>query len=195
MRISGGKASRLELPRAGKNVRPTTGRVREALFSSLGAFVEGAKVLDLFAGTGANGLEAWSRGAERVLFVERDRATAAAIAKTAKAFGAGPEEARVVPADVFSFLATKCTSPANLAMADPPYEEARREEWLPLLASLLRDNGWLEPGGVFVYETAGKIPPPAPEGYETLRARRYGRTTLAIFRLPAAPDAPAVPEA
>lgn len=183
MRISGGRASRRELPRAGKNTRPTTGRVREALFSSLGAYVEGARVLDLFAGTGANGLEAWSRGAARVAWVERDKASAKAIGEAARAFGARPEETRVVAADVFAVLSAKCPEAYDLVMADPPYEEARAGDWLARLGQLLQANGWLAPGGVFTYETTGKVFPPAPEGYETLRARRYGRTTLLIFRL------------
>jgi 16S rRNA (guanine966-N2)-methyltransferase len=187
-------ASRRELPRAGKNTRPTTGRVREALFSSLGAFVEGADVLDLFAGTGAYGFEAWSRGAARVAWVERDKAAAKAIGKAAEAFGAAAGGTRAVAADVFAFLAAKCPAPYDLVLADPPYEEARAGGWLPRLGKLLRENGWLKPGGVFVYETAGKVFPPAPEGYETLRARRYGRTTLLIFRLPAESAAPPAPD-
>ena len=191
MRISGGKASRRELPRAGKDTRPTTGRVRGALFSSLGAYVEGVRVLDLFAGTGANGLEAWSRGAAYVAWIERDKASARAIGEAAKAFGARPEETRVVAADVFAVLSAKCPASHDLVLADPPYEEARAGDWLARLAALLKANGWLAPGGVFAYETTGKVFPPAPEGYETLRARRYGRTTLLIFRLLAESAAPA----
>ena len=189
MRISGGAAARRIIPTADlPGVRPTQDRVREALFSSIAPAVPGARVLDLFAGTGSLGLEAWSRGAAFVAWVERERAPYRALCKTVSAFAIPPAAGRVISADAFRLLALPPPSaPYDLVLADPPYAEARLNDWLPRLAALLAANRWLAPGGLFVYETEGSDPLPGLPGLDLLRDRRYGRTRLLLFRHSAAP--------
>lgn len=182
MRISGGAAGRRKLPTATHGVRPTQDRVREALFSSLAELMPEARVLDLFAGSGSLGLEAWSRGAMEVVWVERDRNTFRALKQTIAALGVPPSRGRVVSADVFHFLQRPPAGGAfDLVLADPPYAEALQENHLPQLAALLHQNNWLKPGGLFIFETEGKSDIPAPDGFTLLRDRTYGRTRLLYF--------------
>ncbi len=103
----------------GRSVRPTTDRVREAWMSALGGDVTGASVLDLFAGSGALGLEALSRGADRVVFVERSRGALRVLRANIERLHAG-DQARVVTEDVFRFL-RRVDEPYDIALADPPY--------------------------------------------------------------------------
>jgi 16S rRNA (guanine966-N2)-methyltransferase len=123
MRIIAGrfKGARLRPPKR-KTVRPTRDQVREALFSVLGQEVEGARVLDLFAGTGALGLEALSRGAESAVFVERDRKTAAALAETIETFGVR-DIASVVNLDAFDAVKkfARASTRFEIVFLDPPY--------------------------------------------------------------------------
>ena len=122
-RIIGGTAGgrRLETPR-GQTTRPTSDRVREALFSAIESrtgSLDGLRFLDLYAGSGAVGLEAWSRGAGVVTMVEQDRRTAALIARNAATLGFS--RARVVATSVASFLASPPAAPYDVVFADPPY--------------------------------------------------------------------------
>ncbi len=103
----------------GRDVRPTTDRVRESWMSALGDRVVGATVLDLFSGSGALGLEALSRGADQVVLVERTRGALSVIKSNIEKLGAG-EECTVVADDVFRFLA-RLDKPFDIALADPPY--------------------------------------------------------------------------
>jgi 16S rRNA (guanine966-N2)-methyltransferase len=114
------KGRRLEAPR-GTRTRPTADRVREALFSMLGD-VQGARVLDLYAGSGALGIEALSRGAGSAVFVERDARAAAAIERNLAALGL---DARVARQDALRFL-TRAGGPFDLVFCDPPYDSASR---------------------------------------------------------------------
>lgn len=122
MRIIAGSARGTRLGPVPPGVRPVSDRAREGLFSSLGGAVAGARVLDLFAGTGALGLEALSRGAASATFVERDRAAAAAIRDNLARTGLGPAE--VVTADAHRFLERRSGTEAgfDLVVLDPPYE-------------------------------------------------------------------------
>jgi 16S rRNA (guanine966-N2)-methyltransferase len=115
------KGRRLVSPR-GSRTRPTADRVREALFSILGD-VEGASVLDLFAGSGALGIEALSRGADKAVFVDRDRQACVAIRRNLDAIGA---EAQVVQGDVLAFLRQRTSERYDLVFVDPPYDSAGR---------------------------------------------------------------------
>lgn len=156
--------------------RPTSDRVRESLFASLEhelGGLTGVRVLDLFAGSGALGLEAASRGATSVVLVERDRA-AAAIARGNSAVVAA-DGVEVVTASVAAFLAGP-PRPADLVLLDPPYAMPAPEVD-GVLAQLCR--GWLAPGAVVVVERAAQggalaWPPPL----RALRERTYGSTTL-----------------
>lgn len=167
MRIIAGRwgGRRLRVPRGG-GVRPTADRVREAWMSALQPDLAGAAVLDLFAGSGALGLEALSRGARRVTFVEKSPASLAALGANIAALGAD-EHARIAREDVFVFV-RDLERPCDLALADPPYERglARRlvEAFVrrPFAAAL-----WIEHSR---RETLPAYPP--------ARTRRYGDTLL-----------------
>ena len=178
-RIIGGTAGgrRINTP-IGQHTRPTTDRVREALFSSIEAWcgsLQGLRFLDLYAGSGAVGLEAWSRGAGVVTLVESDRRTAKLISDNARALGFAKVD--VVASPVAATLAKPPSAPYDVAFLDPPYpldEEAVAEQ-----LALLSDGGWLVPGAMVVVERSSRSPEPRwPTGIETERHKRYGETTL-----------------
>lgn len=188
MRITGGRwrSRALEAPR-GVATRPSSDRVREALFSMLvsdgvlGQEAEGAeagvRVLDLYAGTGALAFEALSRGASQAVLVEHGRDAIGAIRKNARALGADGDVVlfetkveRALPKIAGSF---------GVVFLDPPYAEVR----LPAFSGILEKAGAaLAPGGVLVLEHASTDDAPAVVGLELDRSRRYGDTTLSLYR-------------
>lgn len=176
-RIIGGRARgrRLSVPEG--PVRPTADRVREALFNvlehRLGARIEGARVLDLFAGAGTLGLEALSRGAASVRLVEADRRVAGVLAENARRVGG---DAQVVRARVERFLAG-AAAPYDLVFLDPPYASGLAGPTLEHLA----EGGWLAPGAVVCVEHRAGEAPPAPAGLATVFSRRYGDTEITIL--------------
>jgi 16S rRNA (guanine966-N2)-methyltransferase len=178
-RIIGGTAGgrRLETPR-GQTTRPTSDRVREALFSAIESrtgSLDGLRFLDLYAGSGAVGLEAWSRGAGVVTLVEQDRRTAALITRNATTLGFG--KARVIASTVSAVLATAPAAPYDIVFSDPPYPMSD-EEVDADLAALVAHN-WLVPGALVVVERAAKRTTVTwPEGIEEDRTKRYGETML-----------------
>lgn len=154
----------------GSKVRPTTDRVREAWMAALGPGLEGVRVVDLFAGTGALGLEALSRGASEVVFVERDRGPLTAIRANIRRLGA-EEECRVVQGDVFSFLRREAVGSFDLALADPPYDRGLAQKLLErFIEKEFARELWVE------HRSAEDMPPVAG-----LRQRRYGDTTISIL--------------
>lgn len=159
----------------GDGTRPTSDRVREALFSSLeselGGFEE-VHVLDLFAGSGALGLEALSRGATHATFVESDARAAAVVKQNVEALGA---PGVVVRTTVERFLASHAGDPFDLVFLDPPY--AVTTEAVTALVSSLADV-WTAPDALYVVERATRDPFAWPEGVEGLRSKKYGETTL-----------------
>lgn len=179
MRIIAGHAGgrRLAVPPAG--TRPTTDRVREALFSSLDAHVReasggwaGMRVLDLFAGSGAIGLEALSRGASAATLVERDRRCLEVLRRNVAAVD---PRARVVAADALTW--PPVGGPYGLAYVDPPYALAD-DEVRELLGGLAR-HGALAEGALVVVERSSRSESPWPaQGWEHLRKRDYGDTAL-----------------
>ncbi len=174
MRITGGTLARrpIDAPK-GDRTRPTTDRVREALFSALGSRLDfgGARVLDLFAGSGALGLEAVSRGAAHATLVERHGPTLALARRNAHALGVGDRVA-TVRADALVHLA-RAGGPFDLILADPPYDLAE----LPSLPTLARPR--LAPGGLFVLEHDARHAFDGTPG--TVWTRSYGRTVLSVF--------------
>lgn len=182
-RIIGGVAGgrRLQTPK-GEQTRPTSDRVREALFSALEAWagsLHGLRFLDLYAGSGAIGLEAWSRGAAHVTLVESDRRTADLISRNARAIGC--DVADVVSTSVGHRLAAAPAHAYDIVYLDPPYplDDATVADDLALLAG----DGWLAPDALVVVERSARSPEPAwPRGLERLPGkrgeRRYGETTL-----------------
>jgi len=172
----------------GRATRPTSDRAREAVFNILehapwAPALRGARVLDLFAGSGALGLEALSRGAAFCLFVETDEAARGAIRDNIEAlhlFGCtrihrrdatdlGPRPASAGPA-------------SDLAFLDPPYAKGFGEKALDVLAA----HGWLNPGAVLVFERGEGEPEIQPEGYALIDERRYGAAKVLFLRWPGA---------
>ena len=182
-RIIGGVAGgrRLAVPPAG--TRPTSDRVREALFSMLEArdLIAGARVLDLYAGSGALGLEALSRGAASAVLVERDPRACAVLARNVATVGlAGATVRRGAVATV---LAGR-PDPMDLVLADPPYADPVD----PVLGAL---GPWLADGAVVVLERDRRSPPPAwPDALVPAAPRRYGETSLHVAAR--VPDGPGV---
>ena len=166
---------RLAVP-PGDRTRPTSDRAREALFGSLSALLElaGARVLDLFAGSGAVGLEAVSRGAAAALLIDADARAAATAKDNAAALGLS-ERVTVRRDRVERALATQ-PAPYDLVFADPPYALGDDE-----LARVLHrlTEGWLAPDAVLVVERSSRDAGPRwPGGVEALKQRRYGEGTL-----------------
>ncbi|CAB4729470.1 unannotated protein [freshwater metagenome] len=178
-RIIGGSAGgrHLATPR-GEATRPTSDRVREALFSALESWFgtwEGVRVLDLYAGSGALGLEACSRGAEHALLVEKDRRTAQLVAANARELGLA--RARVVGGTVRSTLAGRPEAAYDLVLSDPPYPLEDQEVDADLAA--LVAHGWLADEAMVVVERSRRSPEPRwPAGFGSTRRRKYGETTL-----------------
>ncbi len=176
----GGAARGRRLVAPPGDARPTTDRVREALFNVLGPGpVRGAAVLDLYAGSGALGIEALSRGASRAVFVERDSGAVAAIESNLVATGF-TELARVRRLDVRAHLARPDRSgPFDLVLIDPPYATPGAEVEATLAA--LADRGWLGPGAVVTVERARVDGVPAlPTGWGIEFERAYGDTLLLV---------------
>ncbi len=161
----------------GAHLRPTTDRVRESLFNMLagGRFgdpFDSAQVLDLFAGTGALGLEALSRGAEHVTFVDDGRKAGQLVRANIKLLGVGGQTT------VLGTNATRlpaATTPATLVFLDPPYGKSLGEK---ALASA-RDAGWIAPEALIVWEESA--PMDAPEGFDFLEHRKYGDTHVTLL--------------
>jgi len=152
--------------------------VREALFSSIEAWcgsLQGLRFLDLYAGSGAVGLEAWSRGAGVVTLVEADRRTCRIIDQNSRVLGF--PKAHVVCAPVAHVLTTPPAAPYDVAFMDPPYPLG--EDVVADDLGLLAAHQWLVPGAMVVIERSSRSPgPPWPDGIEPERSRRYGETTL-----------------
>ena len=166
---------RLRVP-AGRDTRPTSDRVREALFSTLESMTElaGARFLDLYAGSGAVGLEALSRGAAHVLLVDADQRAAKAVRDNIATLGASG--ARLVDDKVERVLAMPPAEPYDVVFADPPY--ALADERVGAMLGLVV-GGWLAPEAVVVVERASRGTPLAwVEGLTPVSSRRYGETTL-----------------
>ncbi|HEY3009826.1 MAG TPA: 16S rRNA (guanine(966)-N(2))-methyltransferase RsmD [Micromonosporaceae bacterium] len=162
----------------GRHTRPTSDRVREALFSALEALTDlrGARVADLYAGSGAVGLEAYSRGASHVLLVESDpRAGAVARANIA---ALGATGVRLLTGRVAQVLAAGPADGAyDVVFADPPYDEP--DEEITAMLGALVGGGWLAADAVVVVERSSRSPEIAwVPGVTGLRGRRYGETTL-----------------
>jgi 16S rRNA (guanine966-N2)-methyltransferase len=160
---------------AGKGTRPTSDRTREALFSAVEALLGGLggrRVLDLYAGSGAVGLEALSRGAAEVLLVERDAGAVGVIRRNIEAVGL--PGATVVGTAAERLVAEAAPTAYDLVFADAPYADDPG----PTLSALVA-HGWLAPGGVLVVERSTRDAPWRwPDGVTALRDKRYGEATL-----------------
>src|SRR5512143_3496833 len=184
MRISGGESRgrTLKTPKH-KGLRPTSDKVREALFSILASRVEGASFLELFAGTGAVGIEALSRGAERAVFVDRSFKAARLIRENLDALEYR-ERGAVVAKDVLQFLKknAKEMGPFTLVFVDPPYHEETGPKTLAMLGD--EEVGYLAEDAVVVYEHHKKYPTPDKVGRLTRKKDYvYGDTVVSVYIL------------
>ena len=183
MRIVGGRLGGRRLaavPRQG--LRPTADPVREALFNILGSRVRGRPFVDLCAGTGAVGLEALSRGAEPVLFVEQSRASLKVLTRNLALLGLDSSvgASRIVQEEVGKWLEHPRglpASPVEVVFLDPPYGERRKVRWLD---RLLASGDWLGSEALIVVEHRSGDPPHSPIA-EPCWSRRYGDTTLTAW--------------
>lgn len=185
MRIIGGSRRGLKLAEVGEgdmaaHLRPTSDRVREAIFNLLinahGNPVSGARVLDLFAGTGALGLEALSRGASSATFVD-DGAKALALVRANIAKMRAEGETRVIRQDV-TRLGPNPGAGYDLVFLDPPYGKGIGEVAL----AAIRKDGWLAPDAMIVWEEG--VASSAPEGFALVDQRKYGDTVVTLMRAP-----------
>ncbi|MDH5824311.1 16S rRNA (guanine(966)-N(2))-methyltransferase RsmD [Luteimonas sp. RD2P54] len=176
VRIIGGRwrGTRLPVPDA-PGLRPTSDRARETLFNWLQPMLPGARVLDLFAGTGALGLEALSRGAREALLVERDPRLAQALEETVARLHAG-DQARVVRADALALLRAPLHGRFDLALLDPPFAAQLWRPALDALAPWLADGAWL------YLESPGPAGVAAGEGWVPHREGRSRDAHHALYR-------------
>jgi 16S rRNA (guanine966-N2)-methyltransferase len=169
----------------GDTTRPTSDRARQAVFNILEHAVwapelHGARVIDVFAGSGALGLEAMSRGAAFCLFVETDDTARGAIRENMEAFGLFGQ-ARVHRRDATDpgMRPGSIGAPFDIAFLDPPYAKGLGEKALDALVA----GDWLAPGAIVMFERGRDEPDPAPAGFERLDARDYGAARVFFFRL------------
>ncbi len=169
-------------PPEGRDIRPTAERVREALFNilmtspHLPAPLSECRFLDAFAGSGAVGLEALSRGMPHAVFMEKNGPSQALIRENVGATGAG-EKTRLLKTDITA--PPPAEAPVQVAFLDPPYTD---ETLVPALCAL-REAGWITPGTLCITETSARMEPDLPEAAEILDTRHYGAARLTFLRL------------
>ena len=182
MRIVGGRLrGRLLAAPASRAIRPTADRLRESLFNILvhayGDPITDARVLDLFAGTGALGLEAMSRGAAFALFIDEGAEARALLRENVATLGLGGTT-RIFRRDATKLGAAHPIEPFSVAFLDPPYGRGLAEQ---ALASA-RTGGWLAPGALVVVEEAAKPGFTSPEGFDEIERRNYDDSVLTVLR-------------
>ena len=182
MRITGGVFGGrvLKTPKSDA-IRPTQDRVRESVFNIIQCELAGAVFLDLFAGSGAVGIEALSRGAAAATFVERDRRHAAVLADNLKTFNLQPSTSNLISADAYRWIAAYAGDGFDIAFADPPYALGEERGYAAVL-STLAERGAVRPGGLFIAEMTAAQSVGGTDGWELLRDRVYGRTRILIWR-------------
>jgi 16S rRNA (guanine966-N2)-methyltransferase len=179
LRIIGGdwRSRKLRFPDAG-GVRPTPARTRETLFNWLAFHLAGSDCLDLFAGSGALGLEALSRGAARATLVDHTPALAKALRDNLRLLKS--EGGEVVCSDVESYLHQRNRPPFDIVFMDPPF----RQGWLEKLFPLLEEQAWIKPGGWIYVEHESELPTPAvPASWRLHRQKSAGQVTYSLFRI------------
>lgn len=176
MRIIGGtlKGRVLQAP-TWEGLRPTSDRLRETLFNILAPRIEGARVVDVCAGTGAVGIEAVSRGAAHVVFVEQDPRAVALIAANLRKCGV-TDGYTIERRDALACAVGDSGAPSDIVFLDPPYAQRDLDRWVAIAAA------WLAPGGVAVLEHASRLEPPAHvAGLALGRRLRQGDSALAFY--------------
>lgn len=183
MRIVAGdfKGTKIEAP-SGSKTRPTSDRVRESVFNILAHgcetfTIENARVLDLFAGTGALGLEALSRGARSCIFIDDDATARGVIRNNIESLGVNGRT-KVWRRDASKLGDASKSDKFDLIFADPPYEQGLGQKALNTATS----GGWLNPGAIFMLEEREKVQIETPEGLELINDRTYGDTKIWFFQ-------------
>ena len=185
MRLTGGESAgrTLKVPKSDA-IRPTQDRVREALFNIIQFEVPGSDFLDLFAGSGAVGLEALSRGAKSATFVEANRRHLAVLNENLNAILAAKvaqRGAEVVGADAYLWVERYVGPGFSIGFADPPYALGEEKGYASVLATLAT-RGVIRPGGLFIAEMTAVQKAEETPGWELVRDRTYGKTRLCIWR-------------
>ena len=187
MRITGGEfgGRNLKVPKSDA-IRPTQDRVREALFNIIQCEIAGADFLDLFAGSGAVGLEALSRGAKTVTFVEANRKHIAVLKENLSSFSRSSSDSRmigatVVAADAYRWISSYAGPGFTIGFADPPYALGEEKGYASVLATLSERNV-IRPDGLFIAEMTAVQKAEETPGWERIRDRTYGKTRLCIWR-------------
>jgi 16S rRNA (guanine966-N2)-methyltransferase len=173
--ISGTFGGRIINSPAGKKTHPMSERVRNALFNSLGSSIEGASVLDAFAGTGALGIEALSRGAKHATFIERDRVAQNVLDENINLLGIS-QKSKIIKAPVSSWIDTYDGPKFDLIFADPPYHDTQ-------FSTVSKLMGLLKPGALMVLSRPGRSESPTVPGVVVVDNRGYGDAVLTYFRL------------
>lgn len=169
------KGRRLETP-DGYDVRPTSDRVKEAIFSSIQFDIEGRQILDLFAGSGQLGIEALSRGAESAVFVDADKNSLAVTEKNVKLTGF-EKQSKLVRSDCFSFLASNFNK-FDIAFLDPPYKAGILEKVLIKTSENMSDYGIIvceHPTDVVLPQNVGK--------FVVVKSTKYGKIMVTVYRI------------
>ena len=184
MRITGGEfgGRNLKVPKTDA-IRPTQDRVREALFNIIQCEIAGADFLDLFAGSGAVGLEALSRGAKSVTFVEANRKHITILNENLEAIvgRTGDGRRETVAGDAYRWIATYSGPGFSIGFADPPYALGEEKGYASVLATLA-ERGVIRVGGLFIAEMTAVQKAEETPGWELIRDRAYGKTRLCIWR-------------
>ena len=182
MRITGGEfgGRNLKVPKSDA-IRPTQDRVREALFNIIQFEVAGCEFLDLFAGSGAVGLEALSRGAKAVTFVERERRHLAVLKENVDSFRVQSMAVDIVAADAYRWIERYAGLGFTIGFADPPYALGEEKGYAQVLATLV-ERGVIRSGGLFIAEMTAVQKAEETPGWELIRDRTYGKTRLCIWR-------------
>lgn len=183
MRITGGVfgGRNLKVPKSDL-IRPTQDRVREAVFNILQFELPGKRFLDLFAGSGVVGLEALSRGASSVTFVERERRHLKVLAENLALLGAeAAGRTETVAGDAYGFLSRYAGLGFDIAFADPPYALGEEKGYASVLATLA-ERGVVAPGGLFIAEMTAVQRAEETPGWELVRDRTYGKTRICMWR-------------
>jgi len=181
MKITSGILRNRQFKVPKQEVRPTKGQVREAVFSSLGGSCDGLKVLDLFAGSGGLGLEAWSRGAESVTFVEQNSTVWKNLKENIQILESHElGQTDCIKADVFRFLPRTGAAAFDLILADPPYDLS---DALEKTLNGIREHSILTADGMLVYELRSSDAFEVSNGWKLVKDKVYGDTRILMLRL------------
>lgn len=186
MKVTGGIAGGIPIDvLKGKRTRPTTDRIRESMFGSLQQRLEGATVLDLFAGSGALGLEAASRGAAKVDWVEKHSGTAKNIERNLGKISRAGVEAKlhVHCVDSYRYLKTSGLGKVDLLFVDPPYVHFEPQGSFTALLQAIHKSGLLAQKGLLVIESSSRLPLPEHSAWECVKSKNYGSSTISYWQL------------